>query len=258
MTHPLDGARLKVVRAQEHLDALKAELAMYVREHPYDIGANFNDYSSIYPTITKHPPLRFSTIVGDCVTNARAALDYVMWELLTLFADPAINLSAHQDRVLTSFPISEGPSSRRHKGHCDNLKSLAKRKIPTAAINGIKIVQPYNTGNLALCWLHQLVNTDKHRVPLFTIAKVNTFALSEDVWHRTVSLSAHGDRWVFARPGYRPAFTTVGGEEMQVNYQATVYIAFADVSMPREPVDRTLEQIIETVADVIPRFDRFF
>src|SRR5690348_6278202 len=37
MNHPLDGARLKVVRAQEHLDALKAEIRMYLDEQPHQI-----------------------------------------------------------------------------------------------------------------------------------------------------------------------------------------------------------------------------
>jgi hypothetical protein len=45
---------------------------------------------------------------------------------------------------------------------------------------------------------------------------------------------------------------------MDVNVQAAVQITSQDVSMPREPLERTLEQILNTVAGLIPRFDQFF
>jgi hypothetical protein len=51
---------------------------------------------------------------------------------------------------------------------------------------------------------------------------------------------------------------TMHSDTMHMDAQATIYVAFQDVTMPREPVDRTLEQIVETVANVIPRFNGFF
>ena len=46
-------------------------------------------------------------------------------------------------------------------------------------------------------------------------------------------------------------------QEMLKEHKVTLHVTLQDVSTPREPVDRTLEQIIKTVANVIPRFDPF-
>jgi len=35
--HPLDGAKLKIVRAQEHLDAFRFESAEFLNAHPCEI-----------------------------------------------------------------------------------------------------------------------------------------------------------------------------------------------------------------------------
>lgn len=37
MAHPLDGARLKVVRAQEHLESFKEAASVYINKKPYRI-----------------------------------------------------------------------------------------------------------------------------------------------------------------------------------------------------------------------------
>ncbi|HEY7191713.1 MAG TPA: hypothetical protein VH436_34425 [Vicinamibacterales bacterium] len=34
------------------------------------------------------PPIRLATIVGDCVTNARAALDYIVYQLAVRYFVP--------------------------------------------------------------------------------------------------------------------------------------------------------------------------
>jgi hypothetical protein len=57
---------------------------------------------------------------------------------------------------------------------------------------------------------------------------------------------------------FGPAESAESAGDVKVQSQATVFIAFRDSAMPREPVNRTLEQIVECVANVIPRFDQFF
>jgi len=46
--------------------------------------------------------------------------------------------------------------------------------------------------------------------------------------------------------------------DVQMQGQTSFCVTLQDVSMPRVPVETTLEQIIKTVADIVPRFDRFF
>src|SRR5690242_12983375 len=80
---PLDGARLKVVRAQEHLDSFKAESCRYLDEQPHEIRSQFQGDGQALPHLDfSAPPHRLSVIIGDCVTNCRAALDYIAWELV--------------------------------------------------------------------------------------------------------------------------------------------------------------------------------
>src|SRR5688572_25155006 len=100
MNHPLDGARLKIIRAQEHLDSLKTHILMYLHELPYEFRPEkYGDLQEpiFMPIITTQPPVRLGTVIGDCVNNARAALDYVAWELATKYFDPPFDVTKSDD-----------------------------------------------------------------------------------------------------------------------------------------------------------------
>ncbi len=297
MAHSLDGARFKVVRAQEHLDTLKIEIAKYLDGNPWVIrteenkdallgvsntfsltgqpkgserfppGTGFAPSKSGLPPyhafvdITNHPPLQLSAIIGDCVTNVRASLDYIMWELASRYFSPPIDITKHHDRNITAFPITNNP---KDVGHVNRLNCLTNRKIPAAAIAEIKAVQPYNRGYEPLWWLHGLVNGDKHRMPVLTIAEVPSFIYGVGPDGSITYNGGPVGRSVTFK-GHVEALDTVtnGGlietkTTMEMDNQITVTVTFQDVTMPREPVDRTLEQIIKTAADIIPRFDQFF
>ena len=62
MNHPLDGARLKVVRAQGHLNSLKSEIGTYLDTPPYEFFADndIHDPSQAPFRITLEPPPRCS------------------------------------------------------------------------------------------------------------------------------------------------------------------------------------------------------
>ena len=170
MAGALDGARLKVVRAQEHLDALKTEVRAYLDGHPYQIvlqGAG--DCLSASAAVRVAPPIRLSAIIGDCVTNARAALDHIAWQLAVRHLDRP-PFSDMDDRRWVSFPPTIDPNA---DGHVNRINRFANRQIPASAISIIKSVQPYNAGQQPLWYLHELVNCDKHRLPLLTIGVVH-------------------------------------------------------------------------------------
>ena len=46
--------------------------------------------------------------------------------------------------------------------------------------------------------------------------------------------------------------------DVQMKGEVAIYVTWQDLTMPREPVERTLEQIVKTAANIIPRFDGFF
>ncbi len=273
MTHQLDGARLKIIRAQEHIDSLKAEIGMYLKEKSYNVSTNKNADATFSTTIktTIPPPLRLSTIIGDCLTNARGALDYTMFQLASICFVPPLDVTRRSDLRLTSFPLFSEIDTAPDSFYMNRFNALKNRMtgIPGAAnaIDRIKGVQPYNTGQFPLWWLHELVNFDKHRMPLLTIGPIDTFTAS---FPAGASFSIDSNGSVFSDGFVMAGSVTIGArylttesvtlhsDAMHVDTQATIYVTLQDVTMPREPVERTLEQIVERVADAIPRFDEFF
>src|SRR5262249_51124171 len=105
MNHPLDGARLKASRAQEHLEALRLEIGRYLDTRPYEVPVEEKGgMVNVGPvTIKAEPPPRLSCILGDCVGSLRASLDYVAWQLGTKrLARP---LREREERRI-AFPIT--------------------------------------------------------------------------------------------------------------------------------------------------------
>ena len=249
MAHPLDGARLKIVRAQEHIDSLKAEIATYLDKRPYEISTQITgDPPLRMPVTTIPPPLRLSTIIGDFVTNVRASLDYIVWELAVRYFSPAFDASDSNDRRITAFPICDSPAD---PWYVDRLNRLAKRGIPTPAIDEIKTMQPHNRGYESLRWLRELVNTDKHRMPILTISYVPFFVYGRDADGRIYPVPHWG-------AGRKTTPTPDEIKAMVMEHQVSIHVTFQDVTMPRQPVDLTLEQIIKTAANIIACFDKFF
>lgn len=253
MVHPLDGARLKVVRAEEHLNALKLEIGAYLESKPYVVATHFK-VDRANPgkgpvTITKPPPVRCSLLIGDCVTNLRATLDYIAWELASRYFSPPLKESSQKDRRFASFCLSDDPSSVR-----DHMAILAKRHVPATAISLIEAVQPYNGGYEPLSLLTKLVNTDKHRMPLLTISYIPAIVWASEGDGRITSIGLMPIGLDDETERSRRAML----KDMGVEADISICVTFKDITMPREPVDRTLENVLKTVADIIPRFDQFF
>jgi len=236
----LDGARLKVVRAKEHLDAIEDAIASYIKSEPYIMSAK-KYIQGRHPQAELsnqiHP--RISAIIGDCLHNLRCSLDYVMWEVGGTYADRVLVPPPHgRDKLY--FPICHAPTEFDNR----YVKLLADYKIPDPVVADLRAVQPYNAGYEALALLNVLINVDKHRLPILTLAEISGFKLI--IRHTTNSDS-----------NIPPKFNSAGSQNPDVDIQPTVAVTWEDVTMPREPVHRTLKEIFETVADVVPKFDRY-
>ncbi|HYT68956.1 MAG TPA: hypothetical protein VEL51_21205, partial [Vicinamibacterales bacterium] len=202
-------------------------------------------------------PPRLSLLIGDCITNARAALDYIVWELASKYFSPRVDLRSREDRRITAFPIFE--HSATEQGYKDRLNRLAARQVPAEACAEITAVQPDVSGNQALFWLHELVNHDKHRMPILTIG------VFENADIRIPEFRGHAwlIRGEFRNTGLavkaeRDLLSGIQSGHVQVDIEPAVSIGCRNLPLPVPRLDRTLQQIIETVANVIPRFDRFF
>jgi hypothetical protein len=173
---PLDGSYAKLLRAREHLDLLKTEIA---RNRDSVLRAVLTEavfhpdlpQPQFHVRIVKAPdvPKRFGTIIGDTVHNLRSSLDYLAHEVTALHADGPYDQS--------QFPIVDEPADLNQ---WRNKKTLAYFTPDQRAI--VEWHQPYNSparnygegpldirlarfkANLPLRDLRELANTDKHRL----------------------------------------------------------------------------------------------
>lgn len=273
---PLDGAKLKIVWAQKHLDCLKAEIGTYLAEKPYKVDAyRDGDIIRIGRTIiTREPPLDFGCIFGDCLNNLRASLDYIAWECARKHTPPATLI--RQGNAI-HFPIHKSASDFESNGG-SKLKNLLS--FPASVIDEIERIQPYHAGNEPLGVLSELVKTDKHRLPLLTIATEETESISimEDGNTFTVYFSdtpfpdspiatpidPDSPDAIAARKLLEKALSkasspgdTAQPADVNVDGQVKVFISLKDFPMPNEPIDVTLTNIFKCVSDIIPRFEPF-
>jgi hypothetical protein len=283
VAHALDGARLKIVRAEEQLQLLKDEIARYLDSKPYEfpVEDHGNAVMTAAAIIKEDPPLRLGCIFG----SVRASLDYIAWELASLYAKPKPVVGRNRD---ISFPIVDDPGADGAK----RLAKMAKKYAFSAdSVTEIQSVQPHNAGYEILRFLSDFVNTDKHCVPLMVLATANTAWIEfqhpessavvgiaggggmiirklapadldesgrQSDESRRRDLAMLHELLAKARDASGPHPPTQQTRTVKVDGQVTIFVSLKNSPMPSEPVERQLEQIIKCVANVVPRFDKFF
>ncbi len=157
MTLDLKGTHLKLARADKHI----AELEAVIRRHgrPHRVAADEGDRQVTsggvvtlagYRGPQAQLPDDLALVVGDCLSNLRAALDHLAWQVVD-----ALGLDPYEH---TGFPIRDS-SKAFIKGRRGQVTG------PVADV--IDLVQPYHrvndpTSDL-LCVLNNLRNKDSHR-----------------------------------------------------------------------------------------------
>lgn len=238
MLHPLDGARLKVVWAQKHLDTLSNEILRYLHDYPHVVSLKKAGDSQWHGTASvRDPDDRLSAIIGDCLHNLACALDYVMWEVAGTYAGRVL-VAPPQGKDKPYFPLWDQPSAFQKyiRGLNDPRTNY---KIPDPVITEFEQVQPYQSGYARLGLFRILINVDKHRLPLVTKGELS------------------GRRFSVNFPSDVNPQLAMTEAEAKFQTQTTVHVTWQDASMPREPVQRTIEDFVKLVADIIPRFGQF-
>lgn len=156
------GRRLD--RAQEHLDALNAELDAFATQKPYAFHVVSYSGNYVYDVEwIRRPPERWPLLVGDCVHNVRCALDHIVYEL-------SGGRMAEVPRY-AEFPIFKDKTAffqRTKKGKAapgSGLRKIESVTNPNArtAIRGLQPFQRPDPLRDLLWILHELNNFDKHR-----------------------------------------------------------------------------------------------
>ena len=150
--------RLKLKRAEEHLQELEAALTSFDKLNPCMLIKDVypNDRRQLFRArFAIEPPPILGIIAGDAVHNMRSALDWLVCQLSLL--NGANTLQG------VEFPIFEDIPSGRLKQSFE----YKIRFLPDEAKQAAEVLQPYHTGHRAelqrLWILQQLDITDKHR-----------------------------------------------------------------------------------------------
>jgi hypothetical protein len=161
---PLDGVRFKLTRAQEHADALHAQVEAYFEQvpKPYETRMDLDQETgefAMWITVREEPNPHWGVVIGDFLHNVRSALDHLMAALVTAEGNPV----THR----TQFPIfTERMAFEARAAPMMDGASAAARAV-------IEELQPFQVSHPdehPLEILRRLSNTDKHRLLFAVIA----------------------------------------------------------------------------------------
>ena len=254
MSHPLDGVRARITRAETHLVTITAAIqshkdkcAILARKQP-DRDSIFDLYAS-FP----EPSLSLSCVISDCLSNLRTALDYIVHELASKYGEVVIH---------NMFPISNTSHAfNRQVEERDRLHD-----VPEKARAIIEDLQPYQGMRVKRFWhplyvLNRLTNMDKSRLLPLTVACAPRPTLVFNGSHSPTKI----DGLFIAQPlhdGARIAnqrIPEIVADEVTLRIEQGVYVAFRDVPWGEFPVETVLTNVVEFIKnDVVPRFDPFF
>jgi hypothetical protein len=166
---PFYGSRLKVHRAEHHINDLEAIFNGYAIENVHGVRRKTHRDRGIDPgtRLGGDLPHFVPAILGDAVHNLRVALDYAYVALTRK------NFGSVND--YTRFPFMQDRQTL--VGTINGHK--VKRKTPIPSDTVVKIIaediQPYVNGKLSLYELHRLDITDKHviLIPTQRVLKID-------------------------------------------------------------------------------------
>src|SRR3990170_302115 len=177
MMHPLEGPRIKVLRAKEQIGLLQSESQRFFnREVGGAFIGEFNRKTRMYPLRLRkgvEVPLDWGVLIGEIIHNLRSALDGLVYQL----AKPR-----EAQPKGTEFPIflvGRPRGCRRGRGkkgkgcsaggdhfHCRGRDRISLLRREHRA--DIERLQPYKRwngqGQDPLWLLHEINNADKHRL----------------------------------------------------------------------------------------------
>lgn len=179
MSHPLDGCRLKIERANEHITQFETEVDAFLSTNPYTVEGKADPQSgdiTFFIRVHQDQPARLGTIVGDAVHNLRSALDHLMWQLVLA--------NGRTPNSATAFPVVWDPKVPTNPVEYERRFLGKVRGASNLAIALIDAMQPYHVVDFGLApktdplaLLHSLDIRDKHQ----TLHVVGGAAVSKEI-----------------------------------------------------------------------------
>jgi hypothetical protein len=243
----LKKVRLKIERAEKHIEDLDGRIEIFRKAEPYTIGAKAHPVAEIKHTtlfISKVDPVPndFALIAGDAIHNLRSSLDHLAWQL--------VETGGGSPNRYTYFPICRTPQQYASAMGKGEIKSMSLR-----AQKALWAIQPFITSDDTLLQVHDLDIVDKHRLVL-------TVATFVDGW---IAVSNGRDLLFSQTP--RPL---IAGDEFthiptaryestgHQNFKLGIDIAFGQSEiLEGESVLATLKKMLDFVGGVVDAFQGF-
>jgi hypothetical protein len=172
--------RVKIARANEHVQDLEKRIKVFLDSEPYKVGTrpdpqfpNVKEISQHYVVSARSLTADIPVVAGEALQQMRSALDHLAWNLVEIgCARQSVVLTKTEQKQI-GFPIIDTDSPTEYEAH-------RKRKIKgatQAAIDAIDATKPYKGGNDCLWKLNQLNNIDKHRFLVFACSQLANISL---------------------------------------------------------------------------------
>jgi len=237
--------RLKLNRAEEHLQDLKALLGPEVGERKtYPTTEAFEtddqgDSGWVYRIATGYAiPERAFVIAGEFMFNARSALDHLLCALI-----PAEDKRKAQFPIFTNDPFAVDASGKPLHRSAAGLWGRHTDGVPQAALAVLQRLQPYTVAanhrkspeHHVLAILHELQNADKHC----------QLALIPNGLHRC----QHG----FTPVMQDGAPVHVSDTKVKVEVEGTLTVAIGKTTKALRELPTVFDMILDSIAnDVLP------
>jgi hypothetical protein len=157
------SAKLRIRRAQEHFDDLKAQISSFFAEKPYTriVEPDPNGTHEIHKIrLTKRFPLRWRILATEVIEHLRATLDHATWATAYLrTGNPNVEYGL--------FPFSNNATNFENR-----MRGLSK-DCPPEIQALLRTFEPYKGGNDLLYMLNDMCNLSKHALIAF-IGAANT------------------------------------------------------------------------------------
>jgi len=245
------GIEAKLLRADEHLEALRQFFQRHFTEEPCDLHADI--HIDPKPGIRIHgriqpPSIHGAAIIGDFIQNLRMALEYLICRLIERECSTRLTPDELRDVLgRTYFPMLTKSPTPNKAGKPGPLPIA--QFVSAEALQIIEEVQPFAWGKDAdvhpLARLAEMSNQDKHQT-------IHATPMRADSIHEVTAVVPTTGQFVFDKwldDGVELKLVADG--DAQVNGTLTVRVAFED-SPPfanRSPVFHRLLDIRQYVRD---------
>jgi hypothetical protein len=276
--HPLYGPRLKLRRANKHLNAIKEAIDSFIAGKPYSFVLEPNPQPPAYAIIAKvsqlAPDDELGLIIGDFAHNTRSALDLLIQQLSQLPIED-------KRRFYLEFPIFDCV-----KDYTSHVKRYLAGVVPEQ-VTIIEGFQPYKRADRynddALGILQVINNADKHRIihVVGTIVKFKGLGFGEGkigsnvmigrgaqitVGHRA-EVDFGGFRYKGVGDGVIAKDRTIVAEltssvpiqmNMYPNFEVSIQFGEGNPRVKGRPVMDTCTFIYDRVKEVVGEFEKIF